>query len=101
MVVVMIEILLVGIGLGWWIRREMERHDRRVLARGCQFFEGVPEHLRAIDGRLDAVESQAGEAAAKAETASRFAAEAADRKARQERVDGAAAMETRGFGRRF
>lgn len=99
-VVVVVQVVLV-VGMGRWLREQVRRKVDQMVARGCPFFDGVPEHLKEIDGRLNAVESQAGEAAVKAERASSYAAEAADKRAKQDKIDAAEPLRTRGFGRTF
>ena len=84
-----------------WLRREVSRQVGRMMANGCPMFDQVPAQLKDMERRLDATEQKAEAAVSTAMSARQEAGAAAERKARDERLETAPARPQVAFGRRI
>ena len=94
-------IVAVVVACALWLRREVSRQVGRMMANGCPMFDQVPAKLRDMERRLGANEAKTEAAMSTALNARQEANTAAERKARDERLETAPARGQVAFGRRI
>ena len=97
---VVVDVVVVGLA-ALWLRREVSRQVSRLMTHGCPMFDSVPAQMKDIERRLEATEQKAEAAVSTALCARQEAGTAAERKARDERLETAPARTQVAFGRRL